>query len=174
MSTAQRNGLVRMQGNPITLLGPALNVGDLAPAFRVVDGAFRPVSLEDFRGRPCLISSVPSLDTSVCVLVTKRFNDELAAWPDPDLAAMTISMDLPFAQKRFCEAEHVDRIRILSDHVWREFGRRYGVLIKDLGLLARAVFIIGRDGRIAYIEIVPEISDVPDYDAALNALRAIS
>jgi thiol peroxidase len=171
MSAAERGRVVTMKGNPVTFLGPALNVGDVAPDFQVVDQAFQPVHLADFRGRPCLISAVPSLDTGVCALQTKRFNDEILQLPE-DVAVLTISMDLPFAQKRFCEAEHVDRIRILSDHVWREFGTRYGLLIKDMGLLARSVFVISRDGRISYIEIVPEIGQHPDYDAALKAVRA--
>ena len=169
----ERTGLVTMKGSPLTLVGNEVNVGEKAPDFEVVANDLSTVKLSSFRGKVCVISSVHSLDTSVCDMETRRFNQE-AARLGSEVVILTLSMDLPFAQKRFCEAEHVDRIRILSDHVWREFGRRYGVLIKDLGLLARAVFIIGRDGRIAYIEIVPEISDVPDYDAALNALRAIS
>ncbi|MFH1144945.1 MAG: thiol peroxidase [Candidatus Eisenbacteria bacterium] len=161
-----------MKGRPITLLGPALNVGDVAPDFRVVDQGFHPVRLAEFHGRPCLISAVPSLDTSVCALQTKRFNAEVASLPD-EVVALTISMDLPFAQKRFCDAETIECVHVLSDHVWREFGERYGLFIKDMGLLARAVFIIARDGRISYIQIVPEISQHPDYDAALKALKAV-
>ncbi len=167
----ERTGLVTMGGKPITLLGPALRVGDPAPDFRVVDNGFQPVRLADFRGRPTLISAVPSLDTGVCSLQTQRFDQELANVP-AQTAVLTISMDLPFAQKRFCEAEHTDRVKLLSDHVWHDFGTRYGVLIKDMGLLARSIFVVGRDGRISYLEIVPEIGQHPDYDAALGALRA--
>jgi thiol peroxidase len=171
MSAAERADLVTMKGKPVTLLGPALNVGDTAPAFQVVDAGFQPVRLEDFRGRPILIGAVPSLDTGLCGVMTKRFNDEVAALPE-EVVALTISMDLPFAQKRFCEAEKVGGIRVLSDHVWREFGERYGILIKAMGLLSRSVFVVGRDGRITYIEIVPEIGQEPNYEAALAAIRA--
>ena len=121
-------------------------------------------------GKVVLISAVPSLDTGVCSAQTKRFNDEAARLP-ADVVILTLSMDLPFAQKRFCEAEKVERLRVLSDAVWREFGLGYGVLMKDRGLLARSIFVVGRDGRVAYEQIVRETSTHPDYDAALAAAR---
>jgi thioredoxin-dependent peroxiredoxin len=167
----RRTGLVTMKGGPVVLLGPDVKVGEKAADFRVVDGAFQALELNTLLGSPILIAAVPSLDTSVCALETKRFNDELAHLP-ADVQLLTISMDLPFAQRRFCDAEHIDRVRVLSDHVWREFGARYGVLIENLGLLARSIFVIGRDGRIAYREIVPELGQHPNYDAALEAIRA--
>lgn len=170
MQIQERAGIVTMKGEQVTLLGPDLQTGAAAPDFRVVDQAFEPIKLSDFKGRACLISVVPSLDTGVCALQTKRFNDEVAKLPD-DVVMMTVSMDLPFAQKRFCEAEKIDRIQILSDSVWREFGLRYGVLIKDMGLLARSIFIVDRQGNIAYKEIVADISSQPDYDTALNIIR---
>ncbi len=170
MAIEEREEVVTVKGDSVTLLGPEIKEGDGAPAFRVVDGEFQPVRLSDFSGKVCLISAVPSLDTGVCALQTKRFNEETQNFPK-DVAVMTVSMDLPFAQKRFCDAEKVDRIKLLSDHVWREFGLNYGVLIKGMGLLARSVFVIGRDGRIAYKQIVPELSEHPDYDAALQATR---
>ncbi|OGV65945.1 MAG: lipid hydroperoxide peroxidase [Lentisphaerae bacterium RIFOXYB12_FULL_65_16] len=175
MTTApeERSSLVTMKGKPVTLLGTPVRTGDKAPDFRVVDAMFAPTRMTQFRGKPCLISVVPSLDTGVCALQTKRFNDEVQRLP-PDLVVMTISMDLPFAQKRFCASEKVDRIRVLSDHVWREFGLNYGVLIKDMGLLARSVFVIDGNGTVAYEEIVPEISQHPDYDAALAACRRVA
>ncbi len=173
MNLGAKEGLVTMKGRPLVLLGAQLPVGATAPDFRVVDANFQPVSLGDFRGRPCLISVVPSLDTGVCALQTKRFNDEAANLP-AEVVLLTISMDLPFAQKRFCEAEQVERLRILSDHVWREFGSRYGILIRDLGLLARSIFVIDRNGRIAYQQIVPELTEHPDYDAALAAVRKVA
>ena len=165
----EREGLVTMKGAPITLLGPDVEVGDAAPEFRVVDAGFQPVKLSDFKGKACLISAVPSLDTGVCAAQTKRFNEEIDTLP-ADAVVMTISEDLPFAQKRFCEAEKVDRIVVLSDHVWREFGLNYGVLIKDMGLLTRSIFVVDKAGRIAYKEIVPEVTNHPDYDTALAAI----
>lgn len=170
MSTAERHGIVTMKGNPVTLLGPDLGVGAPAPDFRAVDAGFAPVRLSDFRGKVVLISAVPSLDTGVCALQTKRFNDEVQRLPE-GVEILTISMDLPFAQKRFCAAEKVDRVKVLADHVWREFGLRYGVLIRDMGLLARSVWVVGRDGKILYREIVPEVAQHPDYEAALAAVR---
>lgn len=166
----ERPGAVALRGTPLTLLGAPVGVGDVAPEFRVVDAEFEPVRLSDFQGKAVLISAVPSLDTGVCAAQTKRFNDEAAALP-PNVAVLTLSMDLPFAQQRFCEAEGVERIRVLSDHVWRSFGRNYGVLIQGRGLLARSVFVIGKDGRIAYKQLVQELSKHPDYDAALSAAR---
>ncbi len=170
MDLVERSGIVTTKQKPLTLLGPDVRVGDPAPDFRVVDGAFQPVRLSDFAGYAVLISAVPSLDTGVCALQTKRFNDEVATLPK-DVIVLTVSMDLPFAQKRFCEFEKVDRVQVLSDHVWREFGASYGTLIKELGLLARSVFVIGKNGRVVYRQIVPEMSEQPDYEAALEALR---
>ena len=173
MTAKERTGLVTMKGAPITLLGPAIKAGEKAPDFRVVNADFKPVRLSDFAGQVLLIAAVPSLDTGVCSAETKRFNNEAAKLPG-DVRVLTISMDLPFAQKRFCEAENVKNVEVLSDHVWREFGLRYGVLIKDMGLLTRSIFVVGRDGRIAYVQIVPEITQHPDYDAALAAARKAS
>ena len=170
MKPQEREGLVTVHGRPVVLLGCDTKVGDAAPDFRVVDAQFQPVRLSSFKGKPCLISAVPSLDTGVCALQTKRFNDEIRDLP-PGVIVMTISADLPFAQKRFCEAEKVDRILVLSDHVWHEFGLSYGVLIKDMGLLARSIFVVGRNGHVAYREIVDELTNHPDYDAALAAIR---
>ncbi len=166
----ERPGVVTMKGKPVTLLGPDLGVGATAPDFRVVDASFVPVRLSDFNEKVVLISAVPSLDTPVCSLQTKHFNDDVQSLP-ADVVVLTISMDLPFAQKRFCTAEKVDRVHVLSDHVWREFGERYGLLIKDMGLLARSVWVVGRDGKVLYREIVPEISHQPNYEAALAAVR---
>ena len=170
MAIEEREGVVTVNGDPVTLVGPEVKEGDDAPVFRVVDGEFKQVRLSDFRGKVCLISAVPSLDTGVCALQTKRFNEEMQTFPQ-DVVVMTVSMDLPFAQKRFCDAEKTDRIKLLSDHVWREFGLNYGILIKNMGLLARSVFVIGRDGRIAYKQIVSELSEHPDYDTALQLTR---
>jgi thiol peroxidase len=172
MSENEREGVMTVSGKPRTLLGPELRVGDVAPNFRVADGAFKSVSLADFKGRPVLISVVPSLDTGLCAKQTIRFNQELASMP-ADVVVLTISRDLAFAQKRFCEAEKIDRALVLTDAVWLEFGEKYGVLIKDMGLLARSVFLVDREGLLQHVEIVPEMSDPPDYDTALDLLKGL-
>ena len=168
----ERGGLVTMKGNPITLIGPELKVGDKAPDFIAVDNDLTPVSLESFRGKVCIISSVPSLDTPVCDMETRRFNSEASRLGN-EVVVLTISMDLPFAQKRWCGAAGVDRVVTLSDHRDGSFGRAYGVLIKDLRLLARAVFVIDKEGRITYLELVKEIASEPDYEAVLAAVAEL-
>ena len=168
----ERAGLVTMKGNPVTLIGPELKVGDKAPDFIVVGNDLSQVSLESFRGKVCIISSVPSLDTPVCDMETRRFNSEASRLGD-DVVVLTISMDLPFAQKRWCGAAGVDRVVTLSDHRDGSFGRAYGVLIKDLRLLARAVFVMDKEGRIKYLELVKEIASEPDYEAVLAAVAKL-
>ncbi|WOH39526.1 thiol peroxidase [Thalassotalea fonticola] len=163
-------GLVVAGGKPITLLGKQVYVGDQAPNFKVVNDRFSPVTLNDFANKTILISVVPSLDTGVCSLQTKRFNEEVANLPE-DVAILTISNDLPFAQKRFCSTEGVESLKVLSDSVWRDFGAKYGLIIKDMGLLSRAIFVIDNTGKIAYKELVADISTHPDYDTALNAVK---
>ncbi len=163
-----------MAGNKyVTLLGNQVNIGDNAPDFKVVTETFSPITLSEFKDKSVLISVVPSLDTGVCSIQTKRFNEEVANLP-ADVVMLTISNDLPFAQKRFCKTEKVDNIKILSDAVWRNFGQNYGLLIKDMGLLTRAIFIIDMDGKIAYKELVGNISQHPDYDTALAKLKSLS
>jgi thiol peroxidase len=166
----ERKGMITMKGNPLTLVGKALKVGDRAPDFGVLDNNLSPVSLGAYKGKVCVISSVPSLDTPVCDLETRRFNQE-AADLSPDIVILTISMDLPFAQKRWCGAAGVDRVITLSDHRDASFGAAYGVLIKELRLLARAVFVVDRKGVIQYIQIVKEVTQEPDYEAALQAAK---
>jgi len=166
----ERKGIVTTRGQARTLLGPELKVGQPAPAFEVVDGDFKPVRSADFSGKVLLVASVPSLDTGVCQIETKRFNEEAARLP-ADVVVLTVSQDLPFAQKRFCEAEKVARVRVLSDHVSRSFGLGWGLLMKENGLLARAVAVVGRDGRLTYLQIVPDTTQQPDYDAVLAAAR---
>ena len=162
-------GKITMRGNPLTLVGKELKVGDQAPDFRVLDNDLSPVQLSSYRGKICVISSVPSLDTPVCDMETRRFNDE-AGKLGPDVVILTISMDLPFAQKRWCGAAGVDRVTTLSDHLDASFGEAFGVLIKELRLLARAVFVVDQEGIVQYIQLVKEVADEPDYDAVLDAV----
>ena len=163
-------GLVVAGGKQITLMGKQVYVGEQAPDFKVVNDRFAPITLTDFENKTVLISVVPSLDTGVCSLQTKRFNEEVANLPE-DVAILTISNDLPFAQKRFCSTEGVESLKVLSDSVWRDFGAKYGLMIKDMGLLSRAIFVIDNTGKISYKELVADISTHPDYDAALNAVK---
>lgn len=170
MKTDTGHVQVTMKGKPVTLVGAPVREGEEAPDFRVVDAAFHPVKLSDFKGRVVLISAVPSLDTGVCSIQTKRFNEEAANLPT-NVVVLTISEDLPFAQRRFCEAERVSRISTFSDSVWREFGSKYGILIADMGLLARSVWVIKPSGQVGYRQIVSEISTEPNYAVALQAAR---
>jgi len=159
-----------MKGNPLTLIGPELQAGDHAPDFSVVDGTLSAVNLEKTGHNVRIISVVPSLDTPVCDLQTKRFNEEAAQMPGVDI--VTISMDLPFAQKRWCGAFGVDRIKMLSDHRSGSFGEAYGTLIKDLRIESRAIFVLDKENIIRHVEYVKEVADHPNYDAALAAAKA--
>jgi thiol peroxidase len=164
----ERTGEVTMKGNPMTLLGELPSVGSAAPDFTVIDNELNPKSLADYKGKTVIISVVPSLDTGVCDTQTRTFNEKAAALGD-DVVILTISMDLPFAQARWCGAAGVDKVVTLSDFNEADFGKNYGVLIKELRLLTRAIFVIDKDGKVAYVQVVPEITTEPDYDAALDA-----
>jgi thiol peroxidase len=166
-----RKGIVTFKGNPMTLEGPDLKVGDPAPDFTALDNEMKPVTLKDFAGSVVVISVVPSIDTPVCEIQTKRFNKE-AEGLDADV--MTISMDLPFAQRRFKEEHGVKSVYFVSDFKDHEFGRAFGVYVKELGLLARAVFVIDGEGKIAYKQIVKEITEQPDYGQVLEAVKQLS
>jgi thiol peroxidase len=166
----ERRGIITMKGSPLTLLGRELKVGDTAPDFEVLENDLNPLEFSSFKGKTIILSSVPSLDTSVCDMQTRRFNEE-ASRLGPDVIIITISMDLPFAQKRWCGAAGVDSVVTLSDHRTAEFGNAYGVLIKELRLLARAVFIVDREGAIRYIQIVKEVGDEPDYESVFSAVK---
>jgi len=168
----QRKGLVTMKGSPVTLLGHEVKVGDSAPDFTCIDNDLVPVGLKNWAGRVCILSSVPSLDTPVCDLETRRFNSEAQRLGD-SVHILTISMDLPFAQKRWCGAAGVTRVKTLSDHRDASFGMGYGVLILELRLLARAVFVVDASGTVRYSELVPEITEEPDYGAVLRAVSAV-
>ncbi len=169
----ERAGVITMKGNPLTLLGKELRVGDPGPDFEVLDNDLTPVRLSSFKGQVCVVSAVPSLDTPVCDMETRRFNEE-AGNLGSDVRILTISMDLPFAQKRWCGAAGVDKVVTLSDHRDASFGTTYGVLIKELRLLGRAVFVLDREGTIRYIQIVKEVTDEPDYDAVLKAVNELA
>jgi len=168
----ERTGIITFKGNPMTLLGLGLKVGDKAPDFRVVDTALAPVTLASSSGKLRIISAVPSLDTPVCDTETRRFNQEAAGLPD-SVAVLTISLDLPFAQKRWCGAAGIDRVQTLSDYQERSFGQAYGVLIKELKLLARCIFVVDSQDTIRYIQQVPEVTHEPDYAAVLAAVKAL-
>jgi thiol peroxidase len=168
----ERSGLVTFKGNPLTLLGPEVKVGDKAPDFQVLDNTMQPVTLESFQAKLKIISAVPSLDTPVCDMETRRFNEEASKLPEK-VVILTISMDLPFAQARWCAAAGVEKVKTFSDYRDRSFGLAYGVLIKELKLLARTVFIVDEQDVIRYVERVPEITKEPDYDRILSAVRAL-
>ncbi|MGP8244260.1 MAG: thiol peroxidase [Bryobacteraceae bacterium] len=165
----ERPGATTLRGNPFTLVGPELKPGDPAPDFTLVDNALKPVTLKDTGGNVRIISVVPSLDTPVCDAQTKRFNEEAVRLPGVDI--LSVSMDLPFAQKRWCGAFGVDKIKMLSDHREGSFGSRYGTLIKELRIESRAIFVVDRSNTISYAEYVKEVADHPNYEAALTAAR---
>jgi len=168
----ERKGQITIEGNPLTLIGNEVKLGEPAPDFEALDNNLSPVKLSSFKGKVCIICSVPSLDTPVCDSQTRRFNKE-AGQLGPDVVVLTISMDLPFAQKRWCGAAGIKNVQTLSDHREAAFGAEYGVLIKELRLLARAVFVVDKDGVVRYIEIVDELTNEPNYEAALNATKKV-
>lgn len=161
------------QGKQVTLLGQGVTTEQQAPSFKVVDSQFKPITLQDFAGKAVLISVVPSLDTGVCSLQTKFFNQEVAD-KFPNVEMLTISADLPFAQKRFCAVEGIDKIKTLSDSVWRDFGQKYGLYIKDMGLLSRAIFVLDKEHKITYKQLVSNLATEPNYEEAIAHLNAIS
>jgi len=169
----ERKGLITMKGKPLTLVGPDITVGVKAPDFTVLDNESNEVKLSDFSGKIKVISVTPSLDTPVCDLQLRRFNHEAASLP-PEIVVLNISMDLPFAIARFCTTAEIERARALSDHREASFGTAYGILVKELRLLARSIFIIDKDNVVRYREIVPEQSRHPDYDKALEALGKLA
>ena len=169
---AEQKGIITFKGNPLTLVGSEVKVGQKAPDFIAIGNDLSPVKFSSYLGKVCIISSVVSLDTPVCEIQTKKFNEE-ADRLGPNVVILTISMDLPFAQKRWCGAAGVNRLQTLSDHRDVSFGMAYGVLIKELRLLARAVFIVDQKGILRYKEMVKEVTHEPDYDAALSELKKL-
>ncbi|HVV44060.1 MAG TPA: thiol peroxidase [Bryobacteraceae bacterium] len=164
----ERPGATTLGGKPMTLIGPELKVGDAAPDFSVVDDSLKDVNLAATGSGTRIFSVVPSLDTPVCDAQTKRFNEESGRLPGVQI--FTVSMDLPFAQKRFCNSFALDNIKMLSDHRSGSFGEAYGTLIKDLRIHSRAIFVVGPDNRIRYVEYVPEVGSHPNYEAVLAAV----
>jgi thiol peroxidase len=172
MTKTEIKGEFTVKGNPVTVSGERVKAGDNAREFVVVDSNLNPVSLSKFKGKIKLIASVPSLDTPVCDLQIKRFNKEASSM-SREVVIMFISMDLPFAQKRFCQSFDIKHVKTFSDHRDADFGKKYGVFIDELRLLARAVFLIDKEGKVRYVEYIKELSNQPDYDKALEALKSI-
>ena len=166
----ERSGATTLKGNPLTLVGPELKSGDRAPDFETVDDRLQTVKLQNTGNNVRIFSVVPSLDTPVCDAQTKRFNEEAAKLKGVDI--YTISMDLPFAQKRWCGTFGVDNIKMLSDHRNGSFGEHYGTLIKELRIESRAIFVVDGDNKLRHVEYVKEVADHPNYDAALSAARS--
>ena len=162
-----------MKGNPLTLVGNEVKVGDTAPDFDVLDGDLQPVKFSSFLGKKVVVVSVPSIDTPVCDVETRRFNQEAAALGD-DVVILVVSMDLPFAQKRWCASAGIDQVKMFSDFRDASFGKNFGVLIKELRLLARTVFIVDSGGKVAYVQYVEETTDEPNYEEVLGALKSVS
>lgn len=163
---------VTVKSNTVTLIGAEVDVGQKAPDFGVLDNELNPVTLSSFTGKTLIICSVPSLDTSVCDTETRKFNEK-AVELGSNIAIIVISMDLPFAQKRWCGSAGIHNIKTLSDHRDASFGKAYGVLIEELRLLAREIFIVDKEGIIRYKQIVPEITSEPDYDDCLNFVKQL-
>jgi thiol peroxidase len=168
--TAERFGAVTSRGKPLTVRGDVLKEGDKAPEFTLVANDGSKVSLADSAGKTRLISVVPSLDTGICDAQTRRFNEEAAGFGE-DIVVLTVSADLPTAQRRWCAAAGIDQVQLLSDHLDMNFGDAYGTHVKEIRLEQRSIFVVDANDRVTYIEYVPEIGQHPNYDAALAALR---
>lgn len=168
----ERTGVITFKGNALTLLGTELKVGDKVPDVTLLGNDLSPVRLSSYRGKVCVISIVPSLDTPVCDMQTRKFNEAAGSLGD-NVAVLTLSMDLPFAQARWCGAAGVEKVVTLSDHRNAAFGEASGLLIKELRLLARAVFVADQEGVIRYRQLVKEVTEEPDYKAALEAAKKL-
>jgi thioredoxin-dependent peroxiredoxin len=170
--TQERFGIVTFAGNPVTLIGSEIRVGDKAPIFEVLANDLSKVTLEDSKGKIRLINCVPSLDTGVCDVQTRKFNEEVSKLGN-DVEVLTISADLPFAQKRWCGAAGIERVQTFSDHINMSFGTAYGTFMKEYRLECRAVFVVDEKDVVQYVEYVPEVTDHPNYEAALEAVKSI-
>lgn len=170
---SEQTRTVTMKGNPLNLVGNVIEIGQPAPDCVLAANDLSPVSLSAYKGKVCVISAVPSLDTPVCDMQTRRFNQEAGNLGD-DVVILTVSMDLPFAQARWCGAAGVDHVITLSDYQTAGFGESFGVLVEGLRLLARAIFVLDREGVVRYVQVVDEITNEPDYDTVLDAVKALS
>jgi len=168
----ERSGVITFKGNPMTLIGPAVKAGSEPPHFTLTANDLSDLKCDAYRGKVLVISVVPSLDTPVCAVQTRTFNQK-ATQLSQDVVVLTVSMDLPFAQKRFCGAEGIERVVTASDYKHRSFGPAFGVVIKELGLLTRAVFVLDRKGKVVHAEYVGEVTHEPNYDAALAAVKSV-
>jgi thioredoxin-dependent peroxiredoxin len=168
----ERMDVITARGNPLTLMGNEFHMGHAAPDAVLLDNDLKPVKLSNYRGKVVVISTVPSLDTPVCDMQTRRFNNE-AANLSKDVVILTVSMDLPFAQKRWCGAAGVEQVITLSDHRDAAFGMAYGLLVKESRLLARSVLVVDREGVLRYCQLVKELSEEPDYDAVIEAVHGL-
>ncbi|MHC4525633.1 MAG: thiol peroxidase [Planctomycetota bacterium] len=168
----ERQNAITFQGGPLTLVGSEIKVGQPAPDFTAAANDLSPYKLSDDKGKIVVISSVPSLDTPVCDTQTRKFNEAAASLGD-DVVIVTVSMDLPFAQTRWCGAAGVDQVKTISDYKSADFGNKYGLLIKELHLLARAVLVVDASGIVQYYQLVPEVTEEPDYDAAIAAVKEL-
>ena len=166
----ENKGVVAFKGNPMTIEREMITIGKMAPDFTVVDNSLQEVKLSSFKGKKVVITIFPSIDTPVCAMQARKFNEEATKLGD-DVVVLTISKDLPFALGRFCAAEGIKNIHTLSDYKYGSFGREDGFLVKELGLLARGTVIIDKDGKVIYVEYVPEMTNEPNYDAAIKALK---
>ncbi len=171
MNKSNKN--INFKGKPLTILGNEVKEGQTAPAFTLVGKDMGDLTLDNFKGKVVVLSVVPSLDTPTCSIQTKRFNKESANL-SKDAVILTVSMDLPFAQSRWCGAEEVENVVTASDYKYRTFGEAYGTYIKEMGLLTRSVFVVGKDSKIKHVEYVTSISDEPDYAAVLQKVKEIS
>ncbi len=167
----ERAGATTLRGNPFTLVGPELKAGDKAPDFDLIDDKLQPVNLAGTGKSTRIFSVIPSLDTPVCDAQTKRFNEEASNLPNVEI--YTVSMDLPFAQKRWCGAYGIDKVKMLSDHKTGSFGENYGTLIKELRIESRAIFVVDKDDKLVHVEYVKEVGEHPNYDATLTAVRSL-
>lgn len=168
----ERTGIVTLKGNPLTLIGPEIKVGDPAPDFKMNEGLGHVVTLNTYEGKIKVFNVIVSVDTPVCDVQTKRFSQEAAKFPE-DVEVITVSMDLPFAMSRYCGNAGIENLKNLSDYQFASFGEAYGTLIKENRLLARAIFVVDKDNIVRYVEYVPEVGQEPDYDAALEVVNSL-